>query len=325
MSGIHPEKTIVFFILAFAAFTAVFHSPAYAQDVEIEVSADLAEITVGDVVNYEIGLTWDSKELDSDPLIEENLGAMVVRDRAPAKRQELEDGRTRQLQSYSITSYKVGEYEIPPPLVRYKPKGQEAVIVAGAPVMLKVRSVAPEDASEIRDIKPPRAAPRDLTKPALFLAGALLGLAIIIVLIVWLVKRSKKGQLAQPPEPPFENAMRRIKALKNMPRATPEEMKDYYVELSSVIRDYLDGRFMLPAPLLTTRQLTHLIEGEPSAAPFESGGILSVLGAADFVKFARYMPDEELITADYERARSFFMNTKPPAALPEDQAKETAT
>ncbi len=310
------------FIAALLLFLC--QSPAFAQGVEVEVSTDLSEITVGDIVHYNIQLTWDPGELESDPLLEENLGALVIRDRQAPKRAKLEDGRIRRTQSYSVTSYKIGEYELPPPLVKYTPKGQDAVVVAGEPVSLKVRSIAPEDASEIRDIKPPRAARRDLTKPALFAAGALTGLIVVIALVAWLVKRSRGKEYVEPAEPPYDKAMRRLAAVKNMPRGDHEEMKEYYVELSSIIRDYLYGRFGLPAPLLTTRQLRHFIEAEAASASFPTEDILSVLGAADFVKFARYTPDASIAVGDYETIRKFIMNTRPPVEDGGDKAKEAA-
>ena len=304
--------------------SAVTASSADAQGVEIEVAADLGEITVGDVVNYQVTLTWNPDELESDPLIEENLGAVVVRDRVALKRETLSDGRIRRTQSYSITSYKVGEYELPPPLVKYTPKGEKAVVVAGEPVKLIVRSIAPEDATEIRDIKPPRKAPRDLTKPALYAAGVFAGFVILILLVVWIVRRRRAKEFVEPAEPPYEKAMRRLGAAKKLPRETHEEMKEYYVVLSAIVRDYLDGRFMIPAPLLTTRQLEHFIEQEPSRAPFEAQGILNVLGGADFVKFARYMPDDEIAAADFETVKSFIQKTGSPVDDGEEKAEETA-
>jgi len=285
---------------------------AKAADVRLEVSVDRQEITVGDAVAYAITLTWNPEAQPSDPVLEENLGALVVRDRDRGKTETLPDGRNRRTDTYSITSYQVGEYKIPPPLVRFSDKDGESHVAAAEPVSLKVRSIAPEDATEIRDIKPPRKVPRNLTRPLLVSAGFLAGLIALAAIIVTLIRRSRRKGFEEPAEPPFDRAIRRLSALARTSASDHEEMKVFYVELSSILRDYLFGRFDVPAPFLTTSQLRRwLEEDDVPDSPDADEEFFDVLHTADFVKFAKFDPDGETVEKNVAAIRRFLMATKP--------------
>ncbi|MCZ7585060.1 MAG: hypothetical protein M5R36_17985 [Deltaproteobacteria bacterium] len=59
--------------------------------------------------------------------------------------------------------------------------------------------------------------PRDLRKPGMIAAGALAALVLVIALIVWLVRRSRRGGAPVPQEPPYDRAIRRLRVLRNAP------------------------------------------------------------------------------------------------------------
>ena len=321
----NPIKFLVIStILSLTVFCAFFPASALASDVEIGVSIDKSEITVGDPVLYTITLTWDPKVQVGDPQLEENLGALVVRERKPGKAAKGQDGRNQRTDAYTITSYQVGEYKIPPPLVRFTDDGGEAKTVSGEPVMLKVRSVAPEDAKDIRDIKPPRFVPRDLRKPMLYAGIGLAAAIALTLLIVYVVRRARRRQALVPPVPPFDVAIRRLAALEGQPRTNHEEMKAFYVELSGLLRDYLDGRFQVPAPLLTTSQLRAHLEETGDGGRSGNDGFMDVLVTADFVKFAKLDPSEETVQGDIEATRRFLLATKPPDSAPDEKPAKDA-
>jgi hypothetical protein len=296
-------------LAAAIALIYVFPAVCLGAEVEMELSADKTEITVGDLVQYSITLTWDPKAQPTDPLLEENLGDLVIRDRKPGQPTDLPDGRKRRTDVYIITSYTVGEYKVPPPLVKYKSDSGEDKVAAGEPVALKVRSVAPEDAKEIRDIKPPRSVPRDLTRPLLYAAAVLAGLALIITGIILLVRRLRRKSEIVEVEDPYARAMRRLSDLWNMPRANHEEMKAFYVELSDILRGHLNSRFRIPAPLLTTTQLRRYLEDNSVEAALPETAFLGSLLTGDYVKFAKFDPSEETVMQDFKTIQHFLMIT----------------
>lgn len=94
-------------------------------------------------------------------------------------------------------------------------------------------------------------------------------------------------------EPPHQKALRELQRLRARPRRTEEEVADFYVATSHVLRVYLEERFGLRAPERTTEEFL---------AEVEAGGPLSVaqcidlrrfLQQCDLVKFASHVPPED--------------------------------
>lgn len=306
--------------------SATFGAQARAQDpapdrpagVEIVVTAEPNQITVGDEVRYRITVTWDPAYRVEQKALEENLGDLVVREQLGVDLKTLPDGRSQRTEGYVITSYLVGKYKLPPPAVRFTNASGVETVLDAEPIILNVRSVTPEDATDIRDIKPPRAVPRDLRQVGMYAAIAFAALASIVAGIVAWRHFRRKPEPEIPPLPAHEHALARLAAARDLPRATHDEIKAYYVEISSALREYLDRRFAVPAPLLTTYQLRDALRDRVDAPQTEGGAafraLFDVLDTADFVKFAKFDPDAEGQLEDLDSAIRFVEATRPPEA-----------
>lgn len=306
------------------ALSATFGASARAQDpadgkapgVEIVVTAEPNEITVGDEVQYRITVTWDPAYKVEQKALEENLGDLVVREQRGVDLKTLPDGRSQRTEGYVITSYLVGKYKLPPPAVRFTNAAGAEMVLDAEPIILNVRSVTPDDATDIRDIKPPRSVPRDLRQVGMYAAIAFAAIASIIAGIVAWRHFRRKPEPEAPPLPAHEHALARLAAARDLPRATHDDIKAYYVEISAALREYLDRRFAVPAPLLTTYQLRDALRDRTEAefgevkADFRS--LFEVLDTADFVKFAKFDPDENGQIADLDAAIRFVETTRPP-------------
>ncbi|MBZ0271456.1 hypothetical protein K8I61_05430 [bacterium] len=290
----------------------------------LESALETAEITVGDPAAYRLTVTWDPAISPQDPRLEENLGDLVIRDRKAGKTEKLPDGRMRRTDTFVITSYNVGEHQVPPPLVAFTNAAGEREIAAGEPVTINVRSVAPEDAGQIRDIKPPRALPRDLTRPIISILAAIAALVALAYVIRRILARRRAKSAPAPALSPHEVALARIDAAARLPRSTHDEMKSFYSELADALRDFLDARFFVPAPLLTTSQLRAHLRDAPAAWMPPPDDVLALFDRADFVKFAKFDPDEADIDADIAGARRFVAAATPRPAPADETAKETA-
>lgn len=105
-----------------------------------------------------------------------------------------------------------------------------------------------------------------------------------------------------------ERAMRRLQALatRGFPRA--EEADPWYVELSDIVRRYVEDRYAVRAPELTTEEF--LVEARRSF----SGSHRDLLGAflerCDRVKFAGYSPGQEESRDAWSAARQFLDETR---------------
>lgn len=141
----------------------------------------------------------------------------------------------------------------------------------------------------------------------------------------WIIRRKGglKQVLARPEVivPPYEKAMLQLDSLKGRQLCERGQEKEYYTELTEILRQYLEGRFGINAMEMTTTQIKQAVRAtvHDLSAPAMMN---SVLEMADYVKFARMRPLPEDNVKAMSQARAFVENTKP---APEPQEGKEAT
>ena len=87
--------------------------------------------------------------------------------------------------------------------------------------------------------------------------------------------------------------------------------EEYYVRLSSIVRSYLESRFQLRAPEMTTEEFLQAAQRNPLVGASHRSSLSHFLGEADLVKFARYVPARDDAEGAYAAARQFVESTRP--------------
>ena len=129
--------------------------------------------------------------------------------------------------------------------------------------------------------------------------------AVLAAGIAWGVVTWRRQAVERARATAFERALQRLGALEE--RGLPEAatVDAWYVELSDIVRRYIEDRHAVRAPELTTEEF--LLEARRSVA-FSTAhrDLLSTfLGSCDRVKFARYSPGEDESRSALEAARRF--------------------
>jgi hypothetical protein len=92
--------------------------------------------------------------------------------------------------------------------------------------------------------------------------------------------------------------------------------EEFYVRLSTIVRAYLEARFHLRAPEMTSEEFLQAAQRDPQLASPQRARLGQFLSEADLVKFARHQP----AAADAERAqdaaREFVESTAPAPEVP---------
>ncbi len=233
------------------------------------------------------------------------------------RREALEDGRTRATFTYIIDPVQVGDYTLPPISVR---DGEETKTLTPA-LVLRVRDLTDSEremASRFAGIvRPEEVAPDGMGAPAW--TGIILAVVAVVCGAYYFLRQGKKEAVAPPPAP-WELAMRRMTEL--LRRHPPESgrYEAYYVDLSSILRYYIEDRFDARAPELTTPELLNAIN-EANLLNEEQQAFLSrFLFHCDRVKFARYRPSPEEMKSGYTSVENFIRETTPPAPAQEEEA-----
>lgn len=120
--------------------------------------------------------------------------------------------------------------------------------------------------------------------------------------------------------PPYELAMQRLGRLREQRLAESGHEKEYYTELTDILRQYLEGRFGINAMEMTSTEILRALK-ENEDTRLNADKMRNVLEVADFVKFAkmRPLPDDNVKT--YNSAVTFVENTRP-APEPENAEGE---
>ena len=266
--------------------------------VTVKTAVAPARATIGTPIRYTIEVT---AEPGVDVIVEqptERIGDLDIIDFGVEPTRTVE-GRNVILRWFSLVGWEPGDVELPAPGVRWKRGDGEPQAVATSATQVAIESVLATvpDATDIRDIKDVEPVPADL-RPY-FLAAA--GLALLGVL-VWLFRRWRRRPAAAgaalPPSPPHEVAARALSELARRRLLQAGEFVEHYTTLAAIVRTYVEQRFALRAPEMTTEEFLGASARDARLAGAHRSLLGQVLRECDLVKFARHVP----AVVDGERA-----------------------
>ena len=170
---------------------------------------------------------------------------------------------------------------------------------------------------DIKDVKTP--VYLEITfwdKVQLHKAKIILGIILLLVLIFilyWFRRRKNqpKGSPIKKVEvkSPYQIAWERFIALQNKSLYSKGMIKDHYVELSNILRWYVEGQFGVNASEETTDEIIKNLRSN-GIHRGDIGKLKRVLEQADMVKFAKAKPGVLYHEQVMKSARSFLQNTK---------------
>jgi hypothetical protein len=298
----------VLIISVFLGITVVF-----AQDqlpllpsAEVSVSLDKRVATIGQKIHYTVTLTGGKDVEVEFPAATQMLGDFTVKE---AARKTLSGfGKKKFSCRYILEAYTTGKLSIPKLVIKYKEKADNLWREASSDEqIIEVKSLLAQakDMDDIRDIKGPITAP---AVTAWFFFG---GIALA-ALALYLSRLWKKNNAVSPApaRPAHEVALEQLEELRRRDLIGQGRIKEYFIEVSGIVRRYLEDRFNLKAPDMTTEEfLIHLRDGSQLKAEHKTL-LKDFLVACDLVKFAKYSPDQGEIALTFQFARNFVEQTK---------------
>jgi hypothetical protein len=305
-------------VLLTAAAAAAQPSPTANAPVSLHASVDHTEITIGDKIRYtvEVSAAADAEVLI--PVLSGQLGDFTVSDFGDVPTRK-DNGRVVVTRWYTITSFTTGDHSVPAPRVQFRRPGEALQTVEGNEVQVAVTSLLARDqgAADIRDIKPPEEVPFDW-RPYGVAAAAVVFVGLLGAAFFYLLNRPRRQRLT-PPRPAHEIALAALNRLRTQHLIEAGKFEDYYIELSAIIRRYLEDRFHLRAPEMTTEEFLGTAPTDARLTATQRRLLGDFLTQADLVKFARHLPSLTDSEAAYEAARRFVEETQPIATAPEVQ------
>ena len=234
------------------------------------------------------------------------------------------DGRATTTAVLTLAAFELGELEIPSLVVGVASAGGVSELVTD-PFGIAVVSVGLDEGTDIRDIRGPLSIPRSRLVIALWL----LALALAAGGGYWLARRARQRRTDEgpasegPPRPAHELAYEALDWLETSALLGQGRIKEYYIEVSDIMRRYLEGRYVIRALEMTSREVLDQLEGA-EVGPDIHWRFTSFFEQCDLVKFAKYRPGAAACDEIVPAARSLVDATLPPPE-PEPEAAPLAS
>jgi len=118
---------------------------------------------------------------------------------------------------------------------------------------------------------------------------------IVIIIILYIRYKNKPKEVVVVPEvklPPHIKALQVLNELKQQEAWKKENKKEYYSNLTDTVREYLEERFGIQALEKTTREIINDLKFTDISVD-DKHFLREILKQADFVKFAKFKPNDD--------------------------------
>lgn len=239
------------------------------------------------------------------PAFGEALGRFSIVDFTP--REEMRpDGGAVSSQQYTLQPPMSGRQRIPPLRITFvdnRPDQTSVDEVDGHELLtdeiaIQIASVLPEDAP-LDSLRRARGSlPLEIETPGSIGPWIWVGGATGLLAMVLLILLLRRAASIRRRRTAYDIAMGRLDRLEDRGLPKGEQVDDWYVELSDIMRRYLENRFGLRAPELTTEEFLQEARQSPDLTNEQRSSLSNFLERCDQVKFAGYRPPgRESVTA----------------------------
>jgi len=292
---------------------------ARAQNVEAFAKLDTNAMMIGDHVNLELGLKIPEGFKAQWPQLVDTISKNIeIISKQPVDTTK-SNGNLELKQLFTITSFDSGYFALPEFKFHYQNGNDSTKFTVGSnPLYLMVNVPTVDTTQAFKVIKGP------VNEPVTFaeiLPWILLGLFVLAVAVFlwWYIRKRKKNQpvfvrKTKPSPPPDVMAIQKLEELRLAKIWQQGKLKEYFTELTDIIREYLDGRFNIDALEMTSFEIIDAIEDRRiNSDAIEK--LTNVMQLADLVKFAKAQTTPLENDLSLSHCVDFVMETKPVAQV----------
>ncbi len=221
---------------------------------------------------------------------------------------------------FSVTGYQLGDFMIEPIEISYRIRGGEVQTLKTNPLYIKIKSVAEGDEkNDIRDVKNVVSLPYKILKYLLWVGIPALIAGLLVAYLLYFRKREIEKNNEKLKLTPAEEALQELHHLFDSSLIRDGNVKQYYLRFSEIIRIFLEKQFGIQAVEATTSEIATLCKRLFLLNDDTKKRLIEVLDAADFAKFAKWIPEPSDILALNKRAEEMILELASPHPLRKDQ------
>ena len=279
----------------------------------VHVRVDKAKVTIADTIlleleagvepSYEVKMPKLDKVLENFGIVDwDNLGNKLD-----------ENNNILSTYRYKLEPFLSGTYPLPAFTFEFydvnSPEDNKYELTT-EPIDIEVTSLLGEQRAglKISDIEGVVEIPAE---PSYWWVSLFPAAGLIAGAVFWINRRSRKAkELVRIFKPAHEIAYDRLRALVKQNLVKAGKIKEFYEQISDILRHYIEDCFNLRAPERTTEEfLAELTYVNVLARP-EQHRLGEFLQHCDLVKFARYNPSNEQIQETFDLVKDFIETTK---------------
>ncbi|MFI8605365.1 hypothetical protein ACIGCP_12935 [Cellulophaga baltica] len=298
------------YILLCLLFVSAF---GFAQsDSKVASAVDIKDIKIGEQINFTVNVSVDKVDQVTFPEEAQSFAPLEMVesfaiDTIP------ENGKLTLIKKYALTQFDSGSYTLPPQKIIINEK-----IFSTDSVNIYVNTVPVDTiAQQLFDIKDIIIVEKKSSFPWFWIFAIIAGLLILAGLLYFFIWRKKKLTEEEKVAllPPYDRAMLELKKLENSKYLIQDEYKQYYSELTDIVRSYLEEDVHISALESTTDQLINKLEMLKDAGNLKLDEetirqFKNILQTSDLVKFAKSKPDTSVAEQDRKAIENIVTKTK---------------
>lgn len=274
--------------------------------VKLEMTIDPPEVDLTRGVQLSLAVTAPSELEVTLPPLNDRLQGFSIRgtfDDEPVSK----DGKTTRTYHVQLTPLVADKYRIAPVPVEYVDKAVNPPRKGWFPtrpiVLDKVPLIPGDPGSGITERLDPVWIYPSFRTVLLWLGGAVLALGALFG--VWKLATRVRETIQLARMSPRDRALRELEKLMSKDLVRKNRVKEFYLELTMIVRRYIERSHAVRAPEQTTEEFLAAVASNPAFKPEVVRRLRSFLQAADLVKFAAYQPDEGAIGDSTRTAKEY--------------------
>jgi hypothetical protein len=241
-----------------------------------------------------------------------------------ARHEHGKDGGAIEVRMYELEAPSSGRHRIPPMRLEFvdgRPgtgTGTGKLEILTDEVPIEVGGVSADRTGA--DLKPAKTTIDPMLgrrSPWPWILGAA-AIALVAIAGVYATRAARRRRVVRAQVSAYEAALAALAALERRGAPGADDADAWFVELSAIVRRYLEGRFHVRAPELTTEEFLNEARRSAELDDVHRDRLIEFLERCDRVKFAGWRPAPEESLATLGAARVFVEETRlaEPAAPP---------
>lgn len=225
------------------------------------------------------------------------------------------DGKQHHEQTYTLEAQTSGKHRVPPLRIEMldardpkSPAQPQEILTEEVPLQ-----IAPVDAALVgKELRPALGElPTTIGGTSWVLVLGIASGAMVLgagSILLWRGLRARKKREQQ--RNAYEDAVAQLRELEHRGAPDAETADAWFVELSAIVRRYIEHRYDIRAPELTTEEFLDVATARPELRAEHRDMLRQFLERCDRVKFAGYRPDADESLATLSAARGFVEDTR---------------